>query len=34
MAKDYYNVLEEIVPTVVTVLLNSPDYQTLSQMYR
>ncbi|MGP4082342.1 late competence development ComFB family protein [Pseudalkalibacillus sp. R45] len=29
MAKEYYNVLEEIVPTVVTVLLNSPDYQTI-----
>ncbi|WP_349409542.1 late competence development ComFB family protein [Pseudalkalibacillus sp. SCS-8] len=29
MAKEYYNVLEEIVPTVVNVLLNSPDYQTV-----
>lgn len=29
MAKEYFNVLEEIVPTVVNVMLNSPDYQTV-----
>jgi competence protein ComFB len=29
MAKEYFNVLEEIVPTVVNVMLNSPDYQTI-----
>ncbi|MGM7700100.1 late competence development ComFB family protein [Pseudalkalibacillus sp. Hm43] len=29
MAKEYFNVLEEIIPTLVTVMLNSPDYQTV-----
>lgn len=28
MTKKVHNVLEEIVPPLVTVLLNSPDYQT------
>lgn len=27
--KPYFNVMEEIVPTIVNVLLNSPDYQTV-----
>lgn len=27
MEKDYYNVLEEIVPTLVNVMMHSPDYQ-------
>ncbi|WLD94018.1 late competence development ComFB family protein [Alkalihalobacillus sp. AL-G] len=27
--KQFYNVMEEIVPTIVKVLLNSPDYQTV-----
>ncbi|MCF6136122.1 late competence development ComFB family protein [Pseudalkalibacillus berkeleyi] len=29
MSKPYFNVLEEIIPTLVTVTLNSPDYQTV-----
>lgn len=28
MEMDYYNVLEEVVPTLVSVFLRSPDYQT------
>lgn len=26
--KDFYNVMEDIVPTLVKVMMHSPDYQT------